>query len=92
MITNRMLAFALILGVSDAGGHDATRKMKNELLVQMEGCTTGDQHVMLIGATNVPQVPSPLAPSPSVVLCPTSPRALPPPGFLASVWNCPSLF
>ena len=41
---------------NNAGGHDATRKMKNELLVQMEGCTSGSSHVMLIGATNVPEV------------------------------------
>lgn len=49
--------FDLVLLPHDAGGHDATRRMKNELLLQMEGCKSGDQHIMLIGATNVPQVP-----------------------------------
>ncbi|MCJ1368771.1 hypothetical protein MMC16_007918, partial [Acarospora aff. strigata] len=46
---------ALLSSRQGDGGHDATRRMKNELLTQMEGCTTGNQHVMLIGATNVPQ-------------------------------------
>ena len=53
-----------LLGMRGTGGHDATRRMKNELLTQMEGCTTGNQHVMLIGATNVPQVCSSPRPPP----------------------------
>ena len=49
-----------------AGEHEATRRLKTEMLIQMDGCdpSAADKRVLLVGATNRPEVSSP-TPSPS---------------------------
>ncbi|KAJ9540520.1 hypothetical protein OSB04_027026 [Centaurea solstitialis] len=35
--------------------HDVTRRIKTQFLIEMEGCDTGSEQILLIGATNRPQ-------------------------------------
>ncbi|CAI5472238.1 unnamed protein product [Closterium sp. Yama58-4] len=37
------------------GEHESSRRLKTQFLIEMEGCGTGDRHVLVIGATNRPQ-------------------------------------
>ena len=41
-----------------AGEHEATRRLKTEILIQMDGCdpSAADRRVLLVGATNRPEV------------------------------------
>ena len=45
-----------------AGEHEATRRLKTEMLIQMDGCdpSAADKRVLLVGATNRPEVNSPI--------------------------------
>ncbi|KAH6581163.1 hypothetical protein BASA50_003407 [Batrachochytrium salamandrivorans] len=39
---------------SDGGEHEGSRRMKTELLIQMDGLAKGNEHVFLLGASNLP--------------------------------------
>eukprot|EP00850_Spirogloea_muscicola_P007121 SM000035S13101 [mRNA] locus=s35:459048:462873:+ [translate_table: standard] len=37
------------------GEHESSRRLKTQFLIEMEGCSSGDDKILLIGATNRPQ-------------------------------------
>lgn len=37
------------------GEHESSRRLKTQFLIEMEGCGSGDDRILLIGATNRPQ-------------------------------------
>lgn len=41
-------------GGGGGGEHEASRRMKTELLIQMDGLSKGDEMVFLLAATNLP--------------------------------------
>lgn len=42
-------------GGGDSGGeHEGSRRMKTELLIQMDGLSKSDDHVFLLAASNLP--------------------------------------
>ena len=44
-----------ILSERSAGEHDASRRLKTEFLVQFDGVASGNERIVVIGATNRPQ-------------------------------------
>jgi AAA+ superfamily predicted ATPase len=46
---------SLLSARKSEGEHESSRRMKTEFLVQMDGCSSEDGRVLLIGATNRPQ-------------------------------------
>ncbi len=48
----------IVAGWRCAGEHEATRRLKTEMLIQMDGCdpSAADKRVLLVGATNRPEV------------------------------------
>lgn len=55
-----------------AGEHEATRRLKTEMLIQMDGCdpSAADKRVLLVGATNRPEV---IPTHPLALFCPEGP-------------------
>jgi katanin p60 ATPase-containing subunit A1 len=39
---------------SDGGEHEGSRRMKTELLIQMDGLSKTNEHVFLLAASNLP--------------------------------------